>query len=323
MGVDKWKTGANLNTNGNRIGSRHSGRGTCAKSSAYPSHLTRRINMITAIRRAVHCVAIFVVAIAVPQVYAQVKTFEVVSIRQNVSQQGKGVMNLAPGPDGFRVERQQLMNVLLTAYSTKAGGLFLNNIENLPEWANSDRYDIDARISEADHAAWQDPKNQPAMLQEMLQAMLVDRFKLAVHREMKEMSVYDLVVAKGGPKFQETKADEPHLAGQTLPSGGVMTQGAGGATHMYNMSMSLLAALLTSKSDRTVLDKTGLGGRYSIDILEPAQMAAPSAGQNGPSEEDQRPAVADSLKSVGLELKPAKDQVERLVIDHIEKPSPN
>ena len=279
--------------------------------------------LTTILRCAAPGSTLLAVILGVPQVYAQGKSFDVVSIRQNVSQERRGPMNLAAGPDGFRVEQQQLMNLLLTAYTPTTGGLFLNNIENLPDWAKNDRYDIDARISDADHAAWQDPKNQPAMLQEMLQAMLADRFKLVVHREMKEKPVYELVVAKGGAKFQETKPDEPRPAGATLPGGGVMGQGAGGVTHMYSMSMGLLAALLTSKSDRTVLDKTGLAGRYSIDIHEPAQMAAPSAGQNGPTEDEQRPAVADALKSVGLELKPAKEQVEKLVIDHVEKPSPN
>jgi uncharacterized protein (TIGR03435 family) len=275
------------------------------------------------LRRAALGGTLFAVVLCVPQVHAQGKTFDVVSIRQNISQQRRGPMNLAPGPDGFRVEGQPLLNLLLTAYTTKAGGMFLNNIDNLPDWAKDSRYDIEARISDADRAAWQDPKNQPAMLQEMLQAMLADRFQLVVHREMKEKSVYDLVVTRGGPKFQETRPDEPRPAGPTLPGGGVMGQGADGATHMYNMPMSVLAALLTSKSDRTVLDKTGLTGRYSIDLHEPAQMAAPSAGQDGPTEEDRRPAVSDALKSVGLELKPAKEQVEKLVIDHIDKPSAN
>jgi uncharacterized protein (TIGR03435 family) len=261
--------------------------------------------------------------LCVPQVNAQGKTFDVVSIRENISQQRRGPMNLAAGPDGFRTESQPLMNLLLTAYTPAAGGLFLNNIENLPDWSTNSRYDIDARIAETDHAAWQDPKNQPAMLQEMMQAMLADRFKLVVHREMKEKPVYELVVAKSGAKFEETKPDEPRPAGPTLPGGGVMGRGANGATHMYNMSMGLLAALLTSKSDRTVLDKTVLTGRYSIDLHEPAQMAAPSAGQNGPSEDEQRPAVADELKNVGLELRPTKAQVEKLVIDHVEKPTPN
>ena len=279
--------------------------------------------LVPALRRALLSLSLFTVVLGASQARAQGKTFEVVSIRQNISKQQRGRMNLAPQPDGFRIEGRSLTDLLLTAYTTKAGGLFLNNIQNLPDWGERDRFDIDARISDADRAAWQDPKNQPAMLQEMLQAMLADRFKFAAHREMKEKPVFELVVAKSGAKFQETKPDEARPVGATLPGGGVMGQGPDGATHMYNLSMSLLAALLTSKSDRTVLDKTGLTGRYSFDIREPQQMAAPSTDPNGSSEEERRPAVADALKSVGLELKPAKEQVEMLVIDHVERPTDN
>ena len=264
-----------------------------------------------------------IVFLSVAPVHAQHRTFDVVSIRENISHQRRGPITLGPGPDGFHAESQPLRDLLLTAFTTSAGGLFLNNIENLPDWGSNTRYDIDARISDADRAAWQDPKNQPALLQEMLQAVLADRFHLVVHRDSKEKSVYNLVIAKTGPKFHETTPDEPRPAGGTLPGGAVMGQGANGATHMYNMPMGVLAALLTSKSDRTVLDKTGLAGRYSIDIQEPAQVAAPSTNPNAPNEEEQRPAIADALKGLGLELKPAKEQVEKLVIDHVEKPSDN
>lgn len=259
---------------------------------------------------------------AAPTAFAG-KTFEVVSIRQNVTQGNNGPRDLVAGPDGFRVVRQPLYNILLTAYPPEAGGLFLNRIEQMPDWARNERYDIDARISDTDRAAWNDPKNQPAMLQRMLQSMLQDRLHLVVHREMKEIPVYDLVVSKGGAKFAETKPDERSAAEDILPGGGRMGQGADGATHFSNFTMGLLAALLTTKSDRPVLDKTGLSGRYTLDVREPQQMAAPSATSNGESEDERRPAVADSLKSVGLELKSAKEQVEFLVIDHIEKPSGN
>jgi uncharacterized protein (TIGR03435 family) len=102
-----------------------------------------------------------------------------------------------------------------------------------------------------------------------------------------------------------------------------MGRGVDGATHFSNFSMGLLAGLLTTKSDRPVLDKTGLTGRYTLDVREPQQMAAPSASANGESEDERKPAVADSLKSVGLELKSAKEEVEFLVIDHVEKPTEN
>jgi len=251
------------------------------------------------------------------------KSFEVVSIRQNVSQGGNGPRNLTAGPDGFRIQNQPMLNILLTAYPPEAGGMFLNRIEQMPDWLRHDNYDIDARVSDADRAAWNDPKNQPAMLQQYLQAMFADRLKLVVHHEMKTVPTFDLVVAKGGAKFVETKTDENSPAQAVLPGGGRMGQGTDGATHFANFSMGLLAALLTSKSDRPVLDKTGLTGRYTLDVHEPQQMAAPSVTANGESEDERRPAVADALKSVGLELKSAKEPVEFLVIDHIEKPTEN
>jgi uncharacterized protein (TIGR03435 family) len=278
----------------------------------------RRISFILPLLMALPCASF-----AHAQTPPQGKTFDVVSIRQNLALGGSGSFNLTPSPDGFRVTHVPLLLVLMTAYTPQAGGMFLNNIENAPDWLHRDTYDIDTRISDADRAAWNDPKNQPAMLQEMLQAMLADRFKFAAHRTMKTAPVYDLIVTKGGPKFQETKPDEPRPSGATLPGGGVMGPGADGATHMYNFSMGLLCALLSEKSERPVVDKTGLTGHYSIDIREPARMAAPSATPNGPSEDDRMPAVADVLKSVGLELKPAKEQVEWLVIDHMEKPTAN
>jgi len=250
------------------------------------------------------------------------KTFDVVSIRQNMALGGSKSFNLTPSPDGFHVTHNPLLLVLMTAYTPQAGGMFLNNIEGAPDWLHRDTYDIDARISDADRAAWSDPKNQPAMLQQMLQTMLADRFKLAVHRQMKENPVYQLVVAKGGVKFAEAKADEPRPAGPTLPGGGAIGPGAGGAMHMYNLTMQMLAAVLSERTDRPVIDKTGLAGHYSLDIHEPQRMAAPSAGTSSP-EEDAMPAMADVLKAVGLELKPAKEPVEFLVIDHVERPTEN
>lgn len=279
--------------------------------------------MLPALRRlSLSLVPLAVLCIAIPS-SAQQKEFEVVSIRQNIDQQRGGPINLSPGPDGFRVQRQPLMNVLMTAYTPKEGGLFLNRIDGMPDWLRNERYDIVARISDTDRTAWNDPKNQPAMLQQMLQSMLADRFKLTVHRETKEKPVYELLVTRGSSKLQETKPDEPGPAGATLPGGGVMGPGADGATHMHNFSMGLLAALLTSKSDRPVLDKTGLTGRYTFDIREPQQMAAPSAVSTGESEEERRPAISDALKSIGLELRPAKEPIEFLIIDHIERPTPN
>lgn len=257
------------------------------------------------------------------QAQPQSKPFDVVSIRENVAAGNNGPRDLVASPDGFRVVRQPLLSILLTAYEPETGGMFLNRIEQMPDWMRRERYDIDARISDTDRAAWNDPANQPAMLQAKLQSMLRDRFKLVVHREIRTVPAYDLVIAKSGAKFTETKPDEPKTADAILPGGGRMGQNPDGATHFSNFSMGLLAALLSSKSERPVIDKTGLTGRYTLNVFEPQQMAAPSVSPNGQSEDERRPAVADALKSVGLELKSAKEPVEFLVIDHVERPTEN
>ena len=249
------------------------------------------------------------------------KTFDVVSIRQNISQTGSKSIKLTPSATGFQVTRMPLALVLMTAYTPEAGGLFLNNIDNLPDWARRDNYDIDARISDADRAAWNDPKNQPAMLQAMLQTMLADRFKLVAHRTTKDVPVYDLVVAKGGPKLTETNPDEPLPAGRVLPDGSVVVPGSGGP-HLYNCSMGLLASGLSENSGRTVLDKTGLTGRYNIVMPNP-ERAAHADGADGAAQDDPTPVIFDMVKPLGLELKSAKEQTEFLVIDHVEKPTEN
>ena len=243
----------------------------------------------------------------------QAKTFDVVSIRQNLSQTGQMSLKLVPTPTGFQVNGMPLMIVLMTAYTPKAGGLFLNNIDNLPDWARPDRYDIDARISDDDRAAWTAPKNQPAMLQQMLATMLADRFKLVVHRTNTETPVYELVVGKDGPKLTETTPDEPLPAGQVLPDGAVVVPGKDGP-RFYNFSMGLLASAL-SENGNPVVDKTGLTGRYNIVLPRPA---ADYAADGDP--EAQR---LDLIKSLGLKLESAKQQVEFLVIDHIDKPTEN
>ena len=249
------------------------------------------------------------------------RTFDVVSIRQNISQTGQKSVKLSPTPTGFQVTRMSLQIVLMTAYTPTSGGMFMGNIDNLPDWARRENYDIDARISDADRAAWNDPKNQPAMLQQMLQTMLADRFHLVAHRSFKEVPVYDLVVAKGGPKLTETKPDEPMPAGHVLPDGGVVVPSQGGP-HLYNFTISMLASALGENGDRPIHDKTGLTGRY--DIALPTPERAPRAeGANGAQQDDPTPMIFDMVKPLGLELKPAKEQVEFLVIDHIEKPTEN
>jgi uncharacterized protein (TIGR03435 family) len=170
------------------------------------------------------------------------------------------------------------------------------------------------------------------MLQAMLQAMLADRCKLAVHRELKDASVYFLTVAKGGPKFKETDPTVPLPAGVTIPGGAVLVESSDGMK-MYNATMGLVTTLLSSMGNgmvrnegRPVLDKTGLAGRYDI-VIKRQDMMPPPAPPTAPGDAGAPPDPASMVMTIadalGLKLAPGKGQMETLVIDHIEKPSEN
>jgi uncharacterized protein (TIGR03435 family) len=269
-------------------------------------------------------------------------TFDIVSIRQNVSQTPQnGPPVFGATADGYRALGVPLFLPLLTAFVPSTGGAAFfnqNQVVGLPDWIMRERYDIDAKVGEEDMAEWQKPASQLAMLQAMLKALLVDRCKLAVHRDIKEVSVYSLVVGKNGPKFKETDPSVEHPGGMKLPWGGVVVP-ANGALNLYGVSMASLASLLSSMGNmavvgRPIQDKTGLTGRYDL-VLKMPQMGGgpgdvgggpggPPGGVSGPAIEDPGSSITSTIQDqLGLKLESGKSNVETLVIDHIERPSAN
>jgi bla regulator protein BlaR1 len=244
--------------------------------------------------------------------------FDVVSIRQNLS---RGVHDdFGPTADGYRMINRPLFLLVMTAYVPQSDGAALftpDTLVGLPEWAMGDNYDVEAKVPEADLADWQKPALQPAMLRAMLQAMLADRFKLAVHREMKDVSVYTLVVGKNGPKFKETPPDEAHPGAMAIPGGGgYMSPGDGGqSVHFYDATIATFASLLSGLAGRPIEDKTGLTGRYDLTFPKPVPASADVA--------DPGPTLSSVLDGLGLKLEAAKGQEETLVVDHVERPSGN
>jgi uncharacterized protein (TIGR03435 family) len=180
-------------------------------------------------------------------------------------------------------------------------------------------YDIDAKVPEANLAAWQNPAAQPAMLRTMMQAMLADRCKLVVHRGSKEVAVYSLMVGKNGPKLKAAVPGDPHPGAVPLPGGGEFLPNDGtGAASFYDAPISALAVVLSNLAGRPVEDKTGRTGRYDMSFRRP-RPGAPSTE----SEPNPPPTIFEVAESFGLKLEPAKTSVETLNIDHIEKPSEN
>jgi uncharacterized protein (TIGR03435 family) len=247
--------------------------------------------------------------------------FELVSIRQNVS--GGRTMSFGATPDGFQMTDMPLSRLILTAYVPRSDGALFWDPKGFPAWLNNDRFDIEARVSNADLPQWQKSGSQPAMLRAMLQQLLADRCHLIVHRELEDVPVYYLVVGKGGPKFKESKTDEPFPPVQELrfPGGGVFVP-EGETMHFYMAPMTLLASMLTNRNlgDRPVLDRTGLIGRY--DFVVPWGRWTGGLGAEDETF-DPGPTLFSAVKALGLKLVPAKGQMENLVLDHIERPSAN
>jgi uncharacterized protein (TIGR03435 family) len=260
-------------------------------------------------------------------VSAKPVAFEVVSIRQNVS--GVYAQTVGPTADGYRMINLPMAVPLITAYLPQIGSATVftaDYIKGMPDWVTKDHFDIDAKMSAEDLSEWQKPSSQPGMLRAMLQALLVDRCKIAVHREVKETAVYSIVVGKNGPKFKPTNPEEKH-EGMKFPFGGIV-RGGNGTIELYAAPMSSLAAMLSSMgphgvTGRQVQDKTGLTGLYDFIIPKPQATEGQPGEGNGTTASDPGGVPAGLLDSLGLKLVAGKAPVETLVIDHIERPSAN
>jgi uncharacterized protein (TIGR03435 family) len=229
--------------------------------------------------------------------------------------------------DGYRVTMTTLLWQLIEAYVPQDGAAAFreDDVKGYPSWVATERYDIDARVPEADLPEWQKHASQPAMLRAMLQEMLVERCKLAVHREFKERDVYALVVAKGGPKLKETDPEETFPPGIDLPGGGVIVNNPSSGLILYGVTINSFLSFVAGSvgSDLPIQDKTGLTGRYDIVLTTPKASVDSAPGEDGSSASDPGPAPFSFLKKFGLAVMPAKGTVETLVIDHIERPSEN
>jgi uncharacterized protein (TIGR03435 family) len=165
-----------------------------------------------------------------------------------------------------------------------------------PEWLNDVRLDIVAKAAQA---------VGDKQLYRMLRTLLKERMALETHVEKREMPVYALTLAKGGPKFTESTTEGPEVSRQEK-----------GAMVIERASLGELAAELSGKVfDRPVIDATGLKGRYDIRFDIAAVRAATQADPSDPM----GIMMSALQEQMGLKVVARRDQVEVLVIDHVER----
>jgi uncharacterized protein (TIGR03435 family) len=255
-------------------------------------------------------------------------TFDVVSIKLDRGGVESAAIESQPGSDGISVRNLALEWVVDFAYDFERPEL----VTGLPDWAKTDKYDIVAKVSGENVAAFR--KLDFDERRAMMQALLEDRFQLKVHREPKEIAVYALTVGKNGAKMRLAKAGEAYADGVKLPNGsaagpGTLTPTGAGQCVGQSASMAQLAFMLNRlRLGREVVDETGLTGGYDFTLrYEPTNASRPIInGQMQAMSDDE---AAESIpfvavqEQLGLKLAPAKKMVEGLVVDRVERPSEN
>ncbi len=170
-----------------------------------------------------------------------------------------------------------------------------------PAWLAKDGWDI-----EATPGANVSAPVTPEQRDEMFKTLFADRFHLVLHRETKELPVYDLVIAKGGSKLRPS-GDEP---GYGMTNTGSIT--------FKKTTVSTFANVLSGVLGRKVIDKTGLQGNFNVDLHWTPDDRADA------HPEDAGPSIFTAIQEqLGLRLESSKGPVEILVIDRAEKPEEN
>jgi uncharacterized protein (TIGR03435 family) len=227
--------------------------------------------------------------------------FEVVAVKPNKSLSGSSSMNTDQGR--LTATNESLRSLIVMAYGMKD-----YQVEG-PDWLSSERFDVAAKFPEA---LPKDRDKANAELQAMMQSMLLDRFKLAVHREQKTFSVYGLIAGKTGLRFKAVPDCDSHHQ-------------SSGNTHYEGtcVSMDAFAEFLARRkslpADLPVLDMTGLKGFYNLSldwVPEPKQSADAPVAADSPSGPSLLVALREQL---GLNVETRKAPIEILVVDHAER----
>jgi len=231
--------------------------------------------------------------------------FDVASIRPHKSEPHERSHIWSSSIDGnFRT-----MNVTLKALIQFAFDMPESRIVNAPSWTSSQPFDIDAKSTDdtLNQRLHDLPSDQAKPIKlAMIQSLLIDRFGLRTHREQRELPIYELVAAKNGPKLTPSKSD-----GLTINHGRDHFNGQG-------ITLPLIAQELARDAGRVIVDKSGIPGRFDVDLRWQPDDALPTS-----TDAAYPPFFTALQEQLGLRLEPAKGPVEVLVIDDVHPPSSN
>ncbi len=238
-------------------------------------------------------------------------SFEVASIKPSTANE--------PRYYGFHVGDDRFLgtNLSVQGWIQIAWGVTDREMTGGPQWISSENFDIDAKAER--------PIRSVGEGFQMLQSLLEDRFGLKVHRDTKEALMYSLVVGKNGLKMKPS-LDQTGYVGDFpngAPDGRVLTAGGPRESRPGRIAgdalpMSMIAGLLTGPAGRRVVNRTGLMGRYDVDLRY-----TPGFGPEPTDSPDEQSLFGALQTQLGLRLESTHGPIEILVVDHIERPSAN
>ena len=233
--------------------------------------------------------------------------FEAATIKSSTPGKIGGGLNLSPAR--IRIVNSSLKFCVQMAWDVKEF-----QVSGGPRWADTDRYDIDAVAASP---------FQKGEFRTMLQALVADRFGLVIHRETQDKAGYVLIKARNGPKLPPPTED-PDIMFSRTPSGDTILKAT-------SASMSQLAEALSSRLNTTVVDRTGIEGRFDVSMQwTPDPTSEPLISKSGmpvpppPPDAVPGPSIFTALQEkLGLKLEARKVPVEVIVIDQAHRPSDN
>jgi uncharacterized protein (TIGR03435 family) len=258
-----------------------------------------------------------------PQTAPARQTFEVATIKVNRSGERRAQHVVLP-----RAGRLTLTNIPIRDLIQEAYGLpFATLLMNVPDWARTERVDVVAKAPSAVSVT---------VLQQMLQPLLAEYFKLSAHRETRDMDVFAMVLATPGRLGPQLKpnlecddvvgspggfARAPEGAPNARGTCGILPGGAGRII-ARGLDMPGLAAFIGTTPGRMLIDRTGLAGRFDVDLTYTPSIFsgdAPERRTPPPGVDPSGPPLITALQQqLGLKLQPLRAPIEVLVIDHAE-----
>jgi len=285
------------------------------------------------------CVMAAVVPSAVGRTdaFGQAPAFDVASVKQNTSGSGQRSVGFQPG-GRFTARNMTLRGLIAAAHGTPQP-LPLYRIVGGPGWIDSDRFDIDARAA----ADLTDLPGRPGWSsdgQQMLKALLVDRFRLVSHQEMRELPAYALVKARSdgtfGPQLTMSLEDAcgsppppgtSRSAPESVPCGGVRFTPPERVSARHMAMDEIARFIMLNAVDRPVLNRTDLSGHFNMDLeftrgLPPPESQS-STGERVPAAFTGTSIFTALQEQLGLRLEPIRSRLEVIVVDDAARPDPN